>query len=135
MSQASTTLTGQDYFLGNSSVVRLAAKEYVVLKGEGILNVEDLEDFEDDDIDNVVQNLRQPQDIWHATLHAQAEVQRLLLILPQYRLCHFNSFPGMALWGGQPKGALYWGGHKLLNFPSLASPLRLSLCTNLVLSD
>ena len=43
MSQASTMLTGQDYFLGNPGVVWLAAKLYVVLKGEGIVNVEDLE--------------------------------------------------------------------------------------------
>ena len=58
MSQASTTLTGQDYFLGNTSVVQLANKQFVVLKGEEIINVEDLEEFKDDDIDNVIQNLR-----------------------------------------------------------------------------
>ena len=63
MSQASRTLTGQDYFLGTTSVVRLAAKQYVALKGEGIVNVEDLEEFKDNDIDNVIQNLRRPQDI------------------------------------------------------------------------
>ena len=28
----------------------------------------------------------------------------------------------MALWGGPPKGALYWGGHNLVNFLSLAPP-------------
>ena len=31
------------------------------------MNVEDLLEFEDDDIDNVVTNLRRPQDVWHAT--------------------------------------------------------------------
>ena len=41
----------------------------------------------------------------------------------------------MALWGEPPKGALYWGGYNLVNFPSLGAPLRLSLCTCLVLSN
>ena len=33
------------------------------------------------------------------------------------------------------KGVLYWGGHNLVNFPSLASPLSLNTCTYLVLSN
>ena len=58
-----------------------------------------------------------------------------ILRLPQYLnneaacLKTLNSFPGMALWGGPPKGALYWGGHNLVNLPSLAPPLRLCVCT------
>ena len=39
----------------------------------------------------------------------------------------------MTLWGGPPKGALYWGSHNLVNFQFLVSPLRLCLCTYLVL--
>ena len=31
----------------------------------GIKNVENLVEFKDDDVDNVVLNLRRPQDIWH----------------------------------------------------------------------
>ena len=47
----------------------------------------------------------------------------------------FNSFPGMALQGRPPKGVLYWGGYNLVNFSSLVPPLRLSLCSYLVLFD
>ena len=32
------------------------------------------------------------------------------------------------------EGALYWGGHNLVTFPSLVPPLRLCLCNYLVLS-
>ena len=46
-----------------------------------------------------------------------------------------NSFPGMALWGEPTKGVLYWEASNLVNFSSLASPLRLFLCTNLVFSN
>ena len=70
MSQASTALTSQDYFLSNTSMVQLAVKQYVALKGKEIVNVDDLEEFEDDAIDNVVQNLRRPQDILHPTVQA-----------------------------------------------------------------
>ena len=31
----------------------------------------------------------------------------------------------MALLGEPPRGALYWGGHNLINFPSYLPPLRL----------
>ena len=41
-------------------MVRLVTKQYVALKGEGIVTVENLKEFKDDDIDNVAQNLRQP---------------------------------------------------------------------------
>ena len=41
----------------------------------------------------------------------------------------------MALCGGPPKGVLYWGGHNLVNFPSLAPSLRLCVCTYLALSN
>ena len=33
------------------------------------------------------------------------------------------------------KGVLYWGGYNLVNFPSLAPPLRLCVCTYLALSN
>ena len=46
-----------------------------------------------------------------------------------------NSFRGMALWGEPPIGALYWGGHNLVNFPSPAPPLRLCVCNYLALSN
>ena len=42
----------------------------MALTSEGINNVVDLVKFEDNDIDNVVQNLRQPQDIFHAEISA-----------------------------------------------------------------
>ena len=48
------------------------------MKGEGIISVEDLEEFEDDDIDNVIQNFRQPQDIWHPTVQAHARSAEVL---------------------------------------------------------
>ena len=68
MSQASTPfVSGQGYFMGNLSVVKLSAGQWIALKREGILNVGDLVEFEDDDIDNVILDLRQPQDIWHPT--------------------------------------------------------------------
>ena len=46
-----------------------------------------------------------------------------------------NNFRGMALWGEPSKEVLYWGGHNLVNFPSLAPPLKLCVCTYLVLSN
>ena len=70
MSQASTPLTVQCYFMGNSSVVRLSFVQWVTLKREGIENVWDLVEFEDDNIDNEILNLRQPQDIYHPTILA-----------------------------------------------------------------
>ena len=39
MSQASTVLAGQDYFIGNASVVRLSARQWVALTQEGIVDV------------------------------------------------------------------------------------------------
>ena len=36
---------------------------------------------------------------------------------------------------GHLKGVLYWGGHNLVNFLSLAPPLRLYVCTYLALSN
>ena len=53
--------------MGNHSVVKLSAEQWVSIKQEGIMNVEDLVEFEDDDIDNVILNLRRPQDVWHLT--------------------------------------------------------------------
>ena len=68
MPQASTSFnSGQDYFMGNHSVVKLSAGQWVAIKREGIVNVEDLVEFKDDDVDNVVLNLRRPQDFWHFT--------------------------------------------------------------------
>ena len=90
MSQASTTLTGQDSFLGNTSVVRLVVKLYVALKGEGIVSVEDLEEFDDDDIDNIVQDLDDHIIFGIQWSKLMLEVQRLLKILPQYRLCRIK---------------------------------------------
>ena len=68
MSQVSTSFSlCQDYFMGNNSVVKLSAGQWVYIKQEGIVNVKDLMEFEDDDIGNVIFNLRQPQDIQHPT--------------------------------------------------------------------
>ena len=69
MSQASTPfMSGQQYFLGTYSVVKLSGGQWEVLKREGILSVADLMEYEDDDIDNVFYNLRRPQDTWHSTI-------------------------------------------------------------------
>ena len=69
MSQASTPfVSGRQYFLGTYSVVKLSRGQWAALKREGILNVADLEEYKDDDINNVVQNLRRPQDTWHPTI-------------------------------------------------------------------
>ena len=69
MSQASTPIvSGLSYFMGNRSVVKLSLGQWDALKREGILDVGDLEEYEDDDIDNVVYNLRQPQDTWYPTI-------------------------------------------------------------------
>ena len=45
-------------------------REHKCIKAEGIVNIKDLLEFEDDDINNVITNLRQPQDIWHLTRDA-----------------------------------------------------------------
>ena len=69
MSQASTPfVSGQQYFLGTYSVVKLSGGQWAALKREGILSVADLMEYEDDDIDNVFYNLRRPQDTWHPTI-------------------------------------------------------------------
>ena len=69
MSQASTPFaTGQDYFMGNLSVVKLSGGQWIALKRECILNVGDLAEYKDDDINNVILNLRRPQDIFHPTV-------------------------------------------------------------------
>ena len=76
MSQALTPFTsGQDYFMGNYNVVKLSAGQWVSIKREGVVDVKDLVKFKDDDIKNVILNLRQPQDVWHPTqetLHSSA---------------------------------------------------------------
>ena len=86
MSQASTPFAnGHDYFLGNTSVVKLSAGQWISVNTEGIMNVEDLLEFEDDDIDNVVLNLRRPQDVWHPTeeaVLAEAEILADPLAVP-----------------------------------------------------
>ena len=62
MSQASTPIgSGLHYFLGATSVVRLSVGQWGALTREGIVDVGDLEEYEDDDIDNVIQNLRRPR--------------------------------------------------------------------------
>ena len=86
MSQASTPFAnGRDYFLGNASVVKLRGGQWISVNTEGIVNVEDLLEFEDDDIDNVVLNLRRPQDVWHPTeeaVLAKAEIPADLNAVP-----------------------------------------------------
>ena len=73
MSQASTPIaSGMSYFMGNYSVVRLSGGQWAALNREGILDVVDLEEYEDDDIDNVFYNLRRPQDTWHPTIPFRA---------------------------------------------------------------
>ena len=44
--------------MGNYSVVKLSAGQWISIKREGIVNVKDLVEFEDDDIDNVILNHR-----------------------------------------------------------------------------
>ena len=66
MSQASTPFAAdQYYFMGNPSVVKLSAGQWISINAERIVNFKDLLEFKDDDIDNVITNLRQPQSIWH----------------------------------------------------------------------
>ena len=48
----------------------MSAGQWVASKQEGIANVKDLVELEDDDIDNIILNLRRPQDIWHPTIPA-----------------------------------------------------------------
>ena len=73
MSQASTPIpSGIFYFMGNRSVVRLSLGQWDALNREGIVDVEDLKEYEDDDIDNVFYNLRRPQDLWHPTIPFRA---------------------------------------------------------------
>ena len=50
----------------------------------------------------------------------------------------FDQITALGVWlSGEShlKGVLYWGGHNLVNFPSLAPPLRLCVCTYLALSN
>ena len=70
MSQASTPLIGQYYLLRQSSIVRCNVAQWTTLKVEGIVDVEDLAEFDDDDIDSVIQNLRRPQDVYHQEVPA-----------------------------------------------------------------
>ena len=51
----------------------------------------------------------------------------LLVLLTAFQVC-----PSVE---GHLKGVLYWGSHTLVNFPPLAPPLRLCICTYLVLSN
>ena len=63
-------------------------------------------------------------------VHLLWEIQKSKKLLHK-----FNSFQGMALVEGHIKGVLCWGGHNLVNFLSLAHPLRLCVCTYLALSN
>ena len=91
MSQASTPfVAGQSYFIGKPCVVKLSPGQWVSVNTKGMVNVEDLLKFKDDDIDNVITNLRRPQDVWHATREAVVGLQKLLPIPMQYRLCFFK---------------------------------------------
>ena len=51
------------------------------------------------------------------------------------KIIWLNSFTGMALCGGPPKGVLYRAGQNLVNFLSLLSSLRQCVCTYLLLSS
>ena len=73
MAQASKPLTGQNYLMGQPSVVRLSIIQWSALKAEGIVDVLDISEFDDDDIDNIVRNLRRPRDIYHLTVPVYAE--------------------------------------------------------------
>ena len=77
MFQASTALTGITYFL---SVVGIDHTQWLALTREGISDVEDIIKFHDDDIDNLVTNLRRPQDIFHAEVPAQLGVPEVLAV-------------------------------------------------------
>ena len=77
MSQASTALTSITYYL---SVVGIHHTQWLALTREGISDVEDMIKFDDDDIDNVVTNLRRPQDIFHAEVPAQLGVPEVLAV-------------------------------------------------------
>ena len=57
MSQASMALVPIDFFF---NIVKLQENQLIASTMEGINNVEDMVEFKDDDIDNVIQNLRQP---------------------------------------------------------------------------
>ena len=48
--------------------MKLSGGQWAALKQDGILNVVDLAEYKDDDINNVIMNLRRPQDIWHPTV-------------------------------------------------------------------
>ena len=67
MSQASTPLNGLTYFL---KVVGIHHSQWAALTGEGINDVEDMIEFDADNINNVVTNLRRPQDVFHAEVPA-----------------------------------------------------------------
>ena len=58
--------------MSNRSVVRLSAGQRDASKQEGIKNIKDLVEFEDGTINNVIQNLRQSQDIWHPIIPTHA---------------------------------------------------------------
>ena len=57
--------------------MKLQANQWPELTQEGISVVEDLVEFENDDIDNIVQNLRRSQNIVHA------EILHVPAVLPQ----------------------------------------------------
>ena len=51
-------------------------------------------------------------------------------------ICCLSMLTALKVWPsveGHLKGVLYWGSRNLVNFPSLAPPLRLCVCTYLVL--
>ena len=65
MTQASTPMTMLNFFC---YVMKLTVAQMYVLQAEGITNVKHMIEFEDNDVNNVVLNLRQPQDTFHAEI-------------------------------------------------------------------
>ena len=77
MSEASTVLTGITYLL---SVIGIHHTQWLALTREGISDVEDMIEFDDDDNNNVVTDLRRPQDIFHAEVPAVLGVPEVLAV-------------------------------------------------------
>ena len=78
MSQASTALDPITYYF--PQVVKIQANQWPVLTGEEISNVGDVVKFEDDDVDNIVQNLRYPQDIIHTETPTHAGREEVIAV-------------------------------------------------------
>ena len=96
MSQASKVLNPINYFI---NIVNIHHSQWGALFREGINNVEDLAEFDDDDIDNIVTNLWRPQDIFHTEVPAQAcspEVVAVPAAIGVVEVLHVPAVPGHA---------------------------------------